>query len=442
MKALFTLTLALTFALTLQAQPLTGWVDMHAHPRGDLAYGRELFYGTPYGQIDTAMGDCKSHHSAWGFGNPHGNLFRSVVAAQTEQQMHAPWRDGKEGYPDFKTWPSWCSILHQQMWIDWIKRAYEQGGLRIMCALAVSSHCIASAAQTEGPQDDKQVTRDLIQGIKDMVASSDFMEIAYTPEDARRIAASGKLVVVLGSEMDNIGNFYKPQDNYPRTFIPEPTEAQVKAELDSLWDMGIRYIFPVHLNNTPFGGTALAMSQLNVANKFVTGAEYQPEEVSTAETGIAFRLEHPGNGLNAMAKMAMPALMPKNVNPGRKENYTVYDSIPGKGHRNSLGITPLGRFAIGYMMDLGADDRHRPHEREDGQCSPRHGSGAGYPVNSGHSGPRGKSSTTAPSHNMPSSSKSAASSDWATMSKPASSSRHSGRFPRSWVTAASPWERT
>lgn len=371
----------------LQAR-LTGYVDMHAHPRGDLAYGRDLFYGAPCGDIAVALGNCKASHSPKGFGNPHGNLLRAQVTMQTEQQNCATWHDGKEGYPDFTTWPSWCSILHQQMWVDWIERAHE-GGLSIMCALAVSSHCIASAAKTKGPQDDRQVLFDIIQGIKDLVATTDFMEIAYTPADTRRIVGAGKLAVILGTEMDNLGNWYAPADDYPAQFNPHPTNAQVQAELDTLWDLGIRYIFPVHLNNTVFGGTSLAISTLNVANKFATGSEYVPEQVSTAESGIAMRLENPIVGLNAVAKMFMPLLLPKDINPGKKGNYTYWDTIPGYGHRNSLGITESGRFAIAYMMQKGflIDIDHMSEKMANEVL--QMAVARNYPVNSGHSGPRG-----------------------------------------------------
>lgn len=403
---------------------LPGWVDMHAHPRGDLAYGCELFYGAPYGDIAVAMGNCKPDHSK--------NLLRSVLAAQTEQRESATWRDGKQGYPDFATWPSWCSILHQQMWVDWIERAHTQGGLNIMVALAVSSHCIASAAKTHGPQDDGQVLLNCIQGIKDLVAHTTFMEIALSPKDVRRIVASGKLAVILGTEMDNIGNFYAPQDreleewkegkteewnigildekagidstipsfhhssegssvgkNGPR-FNPNPTNAQIQAELDRLWHLGIRYIFPVHLNNTVFGGTALIVPTLNVANKFVTGAEYVPEQVSTKETGIAFRLQNPAVGLNPVAKMFMPYLLPKNVNPGRKGNYTWWDTLPGYGHRNSLGITESGKFGISYMMKKGflIDIDHMSEKMANAVLEMAVAND--YPVNSGHNGPRGE----------------------------------------------------
>jgi microsomal dipeptidase-like Zn-dependent dipeptidase len=363
--------------------PLTGFVDMHAHPRGDLAYGTELFYGAPYGDISVALANCKEDHSK--------NLFRSILAAQTEKQNNPDWKDGKVGYPNFTTWPAWCSILHQQMWVEWIERAHK-GGLNIMVALAVSSHCIASAAKTKGPQDDEQVMLNCIQGIKDLVAHSTFMEIALTPQDARRIVAAGKLAVILGSEMDNIGNFYNPADHYSKAnFIPSPTDDQIRVEIDKLWDLGIRYIFPVHLNNTVFGGSAIFISTLNVANKFVTGSEFIPEQISTKESGIAFRLVNPDVGLNPIAKMFMPLLLPKNINPGRKGNYTYWDTIAGFGHRNSIGMTDKGRVGINYMMKKGflIDIDHMSEKMANEVLNMA--VQKDYPVNSGHNNPRGAS---------------------------------------------------
>ena len=364
---------------------LTGYVDMHCHPRGDLAYGTELFYGAPYGDISVALGNCKADHSK--------NILRAQLAKQTETLNDKSWKDGKEGYPNFTTWPSWCSTLHQQMWVDWIERAHKEGGLNIMCALAVSNHCIGSAAKCKGPLDDETVMLNLIQGIKDLVASTTFMEIALTPQDVRRIVASGKLAVILGSEMDNIGNFYQPADNYKADFNPTPTNEQIQAELDKLYGLGIRYIFPVHLMNTVFGGTSFIMSTLNVANKFTTGSEFVPEQISTKESGIAFHLENPGVGLNAVAKAFMPLLLPKSVNPGKKSNYTFWPVLPGYGQRNTIGITERGKFAINYMMKKGflIDIDHMSEKMANEVLDMALASD--YPVNSGHDGPRGDAGT-------------------------------------------------
>lgn len=357
---------------------------MHTHPRSDLAFGTQLFFGAPYGNIAEALGNCKTDHSK--------KLIRSILAAQTEQQYNPNWKDGKIGYPNFSTWPAWCSILHQQMWVDWIERAHK-GGLNIMVALAVGSHTMGAASRSKAPYDDEDVLLNSIQGIKDLVAHSTFMEIALTPQDVRRIVKNGKLAVILGSEMDNIGNFYSPADHYKAGFNPTPTHEQIKAELDKLWDLGLRYIFPVHLNNTIFGGSALGISTMNVPNKFVSGSEFIPEQVNTRESGIAFHLQHPGIGLSGIAKLFMPLLLPKNINPAKKSNYTFWDTLPGFGHRNSLGITERGKFAIQYMMQKGflIDIDHMSEKMANAVLDMAIAND--YPVNSGHNGPRGPAGT-------------------------------------------------
>lgn len=85
--------------------------------------------------------------------------------------------------------------------------------------------------------------------IKRFVENSDFMEIAYSSSDLDRIVRTdNKLAVVLGVEVDNIGNFNQ---------LPAPpTEAQIRTEIDRLYGEGVRYMFPVHLLDNRFGHTA------------------------------------------------------------------------------------------------------------------------------------------------------------------------------------------
>ena len=390
------LSLVLGFSLCATAQkttdssyaPMTGYVDMHTHPRSDLSFGGQLFYGCPYGDISVELKNCRPYHDGWSMSNLRGNLFRQQLAEQTETQYNKTCRDKKIGYPDFVSWPSWCSVLHQQMWVDWIERAH-QGGLNVMVALVTGSHCLTEVAKTEGIHDDEFAIANGIEGIKALVAHSTFMEIALTPQDVRQIVARGKLAVILGIEIDNIGNFYKPADHYQGNFNLNPTDWEIQAELDKLWDMGIRYMFPIHLTNNIFGGAAIYISQITVSNKFNTGMEFVPEHISTKESGIAFLLEHPASQLNRLARMFMPLLLPRDINPARKKNYTFWKVAPGFGHRNSLGLTDKGRFAIRYMMHKGflLDIDHMGEKTANAVLDMA--VQEDYPVNSGHNGLRG-----------------------------------------------------
>src|SRR5205807_1162366 len=106
--------------------------------------------------------------------------------------LHAP-HNKVRGFPDFVEWPKYNSLLHQQMWIDWIKRAKE-GGLRVMVALAVNSHAMADAAETAGANDDYGSMNKQLYAMKALFSRhTDFAEIAYTSADLRRIVMAGKL---------------------------------------------------------------------------------------------------------------------------------------------------------------------------------------------------------------------------------------------------------
>src|SRR5690606_20074516 len=95
----------------------------------------------------------------------------------------------------------------------------------------------------------------------------DFMEIAYSAADVRRIVGNNKLAVILGMEVDKIGNFGKPGVT---------TNANtVRAEIRRLYAKGIRYAFPIHLIDNSFGGAAVYSMLFNFANKHGNGYHYR-----------------------------------------------------------------------------------------------------------------------------------------------------------------------
>jgi microsomal dipeptidase-like Zn-dependent dipeptidase len=219
---------------------------------------------------------------------------------------------------------------------------------------------MADAAETSGPYDDKTVMDASVEGIKNLVAHSSFMEVALSPADVRRIVHNGKLAVIIGVEMDNLGNFYDPVEKKNGTYHPNPGWNEVQAEIDRLWNVGVRYMLPIHITNNIFGGAALYEASFNISNKYNNGVEFIPEEVNAMETGITFQLEHPivANNIEAsfLAKLIFAlvgGILPEVVNPSRPENYTYWPVKKGVGHRNSLGLTTLGKKAISYMMQKG-----------------------------------------------------------------------------------------
>jgi microsomal dipeptidase-like Zn-dependent dipeptidase len=378
---------------------LTGWVDMHTHPTSQWGFGEQLFYGENEGDPSKALGSCGCFHNfvVPPFDGSCGqqNMYRNSMVDKIDQENHIGPHAKVAGFPNFDQWPKHNSLLHQQMYVDWIKRAKE-GGLRVMVALAVNSNCLADAAETGGPNDDMRSMNTQIKRMKEFFGnrSYSFMQIAYSAAELRAIVSQGKLAVIIGVEMDNIGNFYKPADPKGQSFNPNPNQVQVKSEIDRLYTMGVRYIFPIHITNNVFGGTALYNSGFNVANKYNTGLTFVPEPVD-ASSGITFKLSSSFSAIRQdfLAGLAMGVtgpVLPNFIMPDVPGNYPNYPD-PGynKGHRNNLGLTQMGMAAIAYMMKKGMmiDIDHMSEKAVTSALALA--KLYKYPLNSGHNGFRG-----------------------------------------------------
>jgi microsomal dipeptidase-like Zn-dependent dipeptidase len=146
-----------------------------------------------------------------------------------------------------------------------------------MVALAVNNRTLAeaTAGTCDYPTDDKSSTDLQLAEINGFVRRHpDFMEIAFTPADLARIVRGNKLAIVLGVEVDNIGNLQKkpPHSGTP----PEiPTNDAISAEIDRLYSEGVRYIFPIHVIDNAFGGTAAYVDLSNYSNFFERGQFFE-----------------------------------------------------------------------------------------------------------------------------------------------------------------------
>ena len=165
------------------------------------------------------------------------------------------------GYPDFDQWPKWNDITHQKMWYEWIKRAHS-GGLRVMVALATNNKTLADAMSggspittPDGATDDKTSADLQLREIKAFVLRHHtFMEVALNAADIKRIVQANKIAIVLGVEVDNIGNFNKQ----PLASLPDgAAQVLISSEIQRLYDQDVRYIFPIHVLDNAFGGTAI-----------------------------------------------------------------------------------------------------------------------------------------------------------------------------------------
>lgn len=251
--------------------PLSGYVDMHTHLMSHLGFGGIIFHGEPYGDPATALAQCPSGNDAdhaEGHSRVEGILqdgIGDILAAGLGTSTHE-----SGGYPDFPFWPANNSLTHQTMYYDWIKRAYE-GGLRTMVVLAVNGDYMFGATDNGLPDivkgisiadnpiydlDDMATLRRQTQAVFAMEAWVDekyggpgkgWFRVVKTAEDAEAIVAAGKLAVILGSEVD-----------YLLGCTPEQcTDGMIEAGIEEIYNLGIRYAFPIHLKTNGFGGAAL-----------------------------------------------------------------------------------------------------------------------------------------------------------------------------------------
>lgn len=375
---------------------LRGFADLHTHPMVNLGFGGKLIHGAPdvgsllpadskcqpkvrAKNMEHALGTDNSTHGGHGaFDNTCGdNIRKAVIDTFQEQKKAVVTPDWAKGAPSFTDYPKWNDITHQKMWVDWIRRAYD-GGQRVMVALATHNQTFAAAISGpgDGPTTDRESADLQIDEIKAFVARHhDFMEVALTPADLRRIVASNKMAIVLGLEIDNLGSFDKLPAN----------PVLVDVELKRLVAKGVRYVFPVHVIDNKFGGTAIYEDAFNLSNYRESG-NFWDIECGKAADKINYTYKPGGFDFAVAAVKAIKLGVDIARNPPTPP------TCNGLGHRNKRGLTPLGESALKSMMRLGLlidIDHMSQHTVEATLKLAEAVPGGGYPVVSGHTSLRG-----------------------------------------------------
>jgi microsomal dipeptidase-like Zn-dependent dipeptidase len=396
--------------------PVWGVADLHTHPASHLGFGKKLMHGAPDGDIAKELGSCNATHGGWGLDNTGGNYLRMIVITMMEKiyKYTADLDHPHDGYPNFKHWPHFTTITHQQMRVEWMRRAH-QGGLRTIVGLAVNNHLLAEVIDGDTPKDDKRSANLQIAFMKAFVARhKDFMEIALTPADLRDIVRRGKLAVILGIEVDTIGNM-----NFANV---SSNDSAIRNEVKRLHDQGIRYIFPIHVTDNPFGGAAVYETIFNYANRF-SAVQPAPPHIGAKVQGTAFQIErapdHRVNfrmedmienvfviglraALDGISQIPSPVpfttvgtwLDTQSEYRVLKEYFLTPDlstehyKLVNGGHRNKKGLTASGKFAIREMMKYGMiiDIDHMSEKSVSDTLEIAKMISGGYPVVSGHNG--------------------------------------------------------
>ena len=367
--------------------PVWGVADTHAHPAHDLGFGKYLITGKSTTPLDQTYSNtlCEHNHGILGT-----FLMRKpfIIGADPHEAL---------GWPDFLEFPRFNSKTHQQQHVEFLKRAW-QGGLRLLCALAVNNMYVPSLLLGPGndgtPFDDETVVQQQITEIKQMAAQNgDWMEIALSPKDARRIILQGKLAVVLGIESDNLGNFKAASYNWidknagalwnnPLITLTDVNADQLlEAKLTDYHFKGVRQITPIHYISGLFGGAAVFRAELAVQQSAFNNDVNVKDGINKhipyslyADYTVITTFSNPPT----VTKAAYGSLI-KSFGGGPTHLSTI----------NNLGITNIGTKLIEKMMVKGfiIDSEHMGYETKENVFSL---AGArNYPIISSHTDPAG-----------------------------------------------------
>jgi len=258
--------------------PVFGYADYHTHPMTYLAFGaleetpHFPIWGYPGGNAedygDTSLIACDISHCSLGHsGGPAAELFLDQAQSVSAGGWTKWWIRGiiphlREGGPEFNAFPAFYLGAHQQMHITQIRRNYD-GGLRLMVGLATDN--LGAEYLTSRVENGKVATVPLIRSLEAQICgmlrmaelNHNWMEIAYTAEQARDIILRNKLAVIMGVEMDQLLEL--DHEKFPNA----------AAEVEYLWKLGIRAVTPIHAVDNKIGGPALFEDPYNWDNDLV-----------------------------------------------------------------------------------------------------------------------------------------------------------------------------
>lgn len=257
-----------------------GVADLHAHFFNFLGFGGRVLHGTSFAPagMPQALASCRRNH---------GDDGRGHSTAVLPEPSH-----DTRGYPGFEGWPRYDSLIHQQAYVEWVRRAW-QGGVRLVqmdvqnTPVLGKAYRLANALTMRGnltpvPLDDAQALPMQVGAARLFFEgpAADFAAIARSPAEARQIIASGKMAVVLGIEVEALGNFKSEA-----ALGVDPRRA-IGELLDTIWASGVRHVLPIHLTSNAFGQPAVFETVLNAMNFVDTGHFYATGEAFDA--GVRF----------------------------------------------------------------------------------------------------------------------------------------------------------
>ncbi|QSQ27537.1 membrane dipeptidase [Pyxidicoccus parkwayensis] len=313
-----------------QGLAVPGFAELHHHMFAEEAFGGGWFHGSHLGTLASCDGGlpesdharvrmdlsnmlnlCPNSGSVDLSGVPILSAFFGIGGAVASEYIGKI--EGTEGDTGIHLgratvntqWPRWDTIAHQQSWGGWLKQA-KDGGMSLVMVSLVSNEFLCKALPYDNikrPCDEMADVEVQLQMAKAFDAANDWVEIALSPADARRIISEGKLAMVLSIEVSKL---FGTRD--------------WRSELDRFYALGVRSLQPVHQLDNRFGGAALH-NPIFQAAQFLENCHIDTDCGVTTDTftlGFDVYKDAAGNcrntrGLTADGKALLQAMMAKGM---------------------------------------------------------------------------------------------------------------------------------
>lgn len=320
---------------------IQGTIDAHAHITAYEFMGGNFHCGRPwhpYG-VEYALPDCAQYRTG-----------TNGVIANFLDHGEPSHNSDTGGWPTFRDWPKPSVLTTEGAYWTSIERSWK-AGLRVMTVDLVDNESLCTMmTDRRNPCDDMTSVRIQAAGLHALQDYIDaqaggpgqgFFRIATDPDQARRIAASGKLAVVLGMELSN------PLGCGVLLGQPECTRADVDRRLIELREIGVSSFFPVHKFDNAFGGTKMDSNMtgllVNAGNFMQTGTFWNVQPCPGADHDSTQPSVPAGGDVNQfLAHLTGPLI-----------GGAPLPLYPAGPHCNARGLTDLGEYLINRMIDHG-----------------------------------------------------------------------------------------
>ncbi len=321
---------------------VVGFADVHTHLTSFQFMGGKFLHGQPFNRygITHALNDGLGVHGSWGALDIIGNLMG-------HDDVNA--RHDTRGYPEFPSWPEQSTVSHQQAYYRWIERAHK-AGLKFMVSHLVENEVLCNVQKTVNPLswvpsntcntmgsvvNQRQTLTDMENYIDAQAGGpgKGFFRLVTSPAQAREVINEGKLAVLIGIETSELFNCGFKDAICTKEYIDQ--------QLDFVYSMGVRSLFPIHRFDNQFGGTRIENGFINLGQALAKGVPFVTKECKPGIEGQVMTGGFPILGDVPVIKDIINSI-------GLETNYD-----ESRRHCNRYGLTDLGTYLVNRMIDKG-----------------------------------------------------------------------------------------